>query len=84
MVTLCLKILQQTLRAKRDIFSVQSVLGVGGNGIIGIWHQYMGSEGVKMGRGSVRVNGVWVRMGRVNRVCGSECNVGFYGVWYEC
>ena len=52
MVTLCLKILQQTLRAKRDIFSVQSVLGVGGNGIIGIWHQYMGSEGVEMGRGS--------------------------------
>ena len=52
MVTLCLKILQQTLRAKRGIFSVLSVLGVGGYEIIGIWHQYMGSEGVEIGRGS--------------------------------
>ena len=53
--TQCLKIIQShfaTLRAKRGIFSVQSVLGVGGYEIIGIWHQYMGSEGVEMGRGS--------------------------------
>ena len=55
MVTQCLKIIQShfaTLRAKRAIFSVPSVLGVRRYGIIGIWHQYMGNEGVKMGRGS--------------------------------
>ena len=46
-------------------------------GVNGVYGKVMG-----MGRGSER--GVWGRMGRVNRVCGSECNVGFYGVWYEC